>query len=133
MTETVPQPAEGLRQHLAEAMAKEAGSLAFRKAGTEWEHPRSVWLAHADAAVNALHRWEQQQAEPPLLDTAENSAWHSVWLHGKWTWLTKCMTTEEREYAAQCVDQYDRYLAVVDGEPNRPGLDGLRWWREAGR
>lgn len=58
--QAVPQPAEGLRQHLAEAMAKEAGSLAFRKTGTEWEHPRSVWLAHADAAVNALHRWEQQ-------------------------------------------------------------------------
>jgi len=55
-----PEPAEGLRQHLAAAMAKEAGSLAFRKTGTEWEHPRSVWLAHADAAVNALRRWEQQ-------------------------------------------------------------------------
>ena len=59
MTETVPEPAENLRQHLAEAMAKEAGSLAFRKTGTEWEHPRSVWLAHADAAVNALRRWEE--------------------------------------------------------------------------
>jgi len=58
--ETVPQPAEGLRQHLAEAMAKEAGSKAFREQGTAWEHPRSVWLAHADAAVNALRRWEQQ-------------------------------------------------------------------------
>ncbi|MEU5660129.1 hypothetical protein ABZ802_31600 [Streptomyces sp. NPDC047737] len=58
--QTAPQPAEGLRQHLAEAMAQEAGSLAFRKTGTEWEHPRSVWLARADAAVNALHRWEQQ-------------------------------------------------------------------------
>lgn len=59
-TQTAPQPAEGLRQHLAEAMAKEAGSLAFRKTGTEWEHLRSVWMAHADAAVNALRRWEQQ-------------------------------------------------------------------------
>lgn len=61
MTEqTVPQSAEGLRQHLAEAMAREAGSKAFREPGTAWEHPRSVWLAHADAAVNALHRWEQE-------------------------------------------------------------------------
>ncbi|MFJ7525178.1 hypothetical protein ACIQ1S_09645 [Streptomyces griseus] len=57
--ETVVQPAEWLRQHIAEAMAKEAGSLAFRKPGTEWEHLRSEWLAHADAALNALHRWEQ--------------------------------------------------------------------------
>ncbi|WP_327259981.1 hypothetical protein [Streptomyces sp. NBC_01240] len=61
MTEqTTPQPAEGLRQHLAEAMAKEAGSKAFMEPGTAWEHARSEWLAHADAAVNALHRWEQE-------------------------------------------------------------------------
>ncbi|MFI9194205.1 hypothetical protein ACIG0A_33505 [Streptomyces californicus] len=60
MTTAAPQPTERLRQHLAEAMAKEAGSLAFRHTGTEWEHARSEWLAHADAAVNALHRWEQE-------------------------------------------------------------------------
>jgi hypothetical protein len=58
--QTAPQPAEGLRHHLAEAMAKEAGSKVFRESGREWDHMRSVWLAHADAAVNALHRWEQQ-------------------------------------------------------------------------
>lgn len=60
MTEqTAPQPAAALRQHLAEAMAKEAGSKAFRESGTAWDHARSEWLAHADAAVNALHRWEE--------------------------------------------------------------------------
>jgi hypothetical protein len=58
--QTAPQPAEGLRQHLAEAMAKEAGSKAFRESGREWNQMRSVWLAHADAAVNALHRWEEE-------------------------------------------------------------------------
>lgn len=55
---TEPQPVGGLRHYVAEAMAKEAGSLAFRKTGTEWEHLRSVWLAHADAALNAVRRWE---------------------------------------------------------------------------
>lgn len=62
MTETAPQPAEGLREYLAVAMAREAGSRAFRNSGTEWEHARTGWLAHADAAVNALHRWEQEGA-----------------------------------------------------------------------
>ncbi|MEV6165749.1 hypothetical protein AB0L71_28315 [Streptomyces sp. NPDC052052] len=56
---TIPQPAERLRQHLAEAMAKDAGSKAFMKSGTAWDHARSEWLAHADAAVNALHRSEK--------------------------------------------------------------------------
>lgn len=58
--QTAPQPAEGLRQHLAEAMAKEAGSKAFMEPGTAWDHARSEWLAHADAAVNALRRWEEE-------------------------------------------------------------------------
>lgn len=56
--ETV-QPAGQLRQYLAEAMAKEAGSKAFMEPGTAWDHARSQWLAHATAAVNGLHRWEQ--------------------------------------------------------------------------
>lgn len=59
MTErTAPQPAEGLRLHIAEALAKEAGSKAFREPGMEWEHPRTAWLAHADVALSELHRWE---------------------------------------------------------------------------
>ncbi|WP_331746772.1 hypothetical protein OH809_45440 (plasmid) [Streptomyces sp. NBC_00873] len=61
MTEqTAPQPADELRHHLAKAMAKEAGSKAFMEPGTAWDHARSEWLAHADAAVNALHRWERK-------------------------------------------------------------------------
>ena len=57
--QTAPRPPEGLRQYLAEAMAKEAGSTAFSEPGTAWDHARSAWLAHADAAVRALHRWEE--------------------------------------------------------------------------
>jgi hypothetical protein len=62
-------------------------------------------------------------------DTAENEAWHSVWLHGNWRYLTSKMTTPVREHAAACVEQYARVLAEADGEPGRPGPQGLRWWR----
>ncbi|MGW9584701.1 hypothetical protein ACWIGB_05450 [Streptomyces albidoflavus] len=44
------------RDRLAAAMAKEAGSKAFLKRGTEWEHARAVWEAHATAALNELRR-----------------------------------------------------------------------------
>ncbi|WP_331764774.1 hypothetical protein [Streptomyces sp. NBC_01238] len=67
--------------------------------------------------------------EPPRRDTAENGAWHSVWLHGNWRYLTRNMTTPEREHAAQCVERYSRHLAELDGEPHRSGPQGLRWWR----
>ncbi|MFF8250108.1 hypothetical protein [Streptomyces griseus] len=62
-----------------------------------------------------------------------DAAWHSVWLHGKWSWLTKNMTTPEREHAADAVQRYSNHLADFDGtdstEPHAE-LDGLRWWRD---
>jgi len=57
----------------------------------------------------------------PLLGDA---AWHSVWLHGNWGWLTQNMTTAEREHAADAVQRYSTHL-----EPDEPELGDLRWWR----
>ncbi|MFF7851893.1 hypothetical protein ACFZDF_30540 [Streptomyces sp. NPDC007910] len=53
---TQPEPAQprhtaDLRQQYAEALAGHAGSKAFLADGTEWEHARSVWYAHADAVL----------------------------------------------------------------------------------
>lgn len=59
-TAAAPQPADRLRQHLAMAMATRAGSKAFVKQGTAWDHARSEWMAHADAAVHALYQWEEE-------------------------------------------------------------------------
>lgn len=47
----------GLRQYVAEALAREAGSLAFRRPGTEWDHARNAWYTHADTALSAARRW----------------------------------------------------------------------------
>lgn len=49
-------PTDDLRTTVAAAMAREAGSKAFLEPGREWEHLRSVWLGHADAALAALGR-----------------------------------------------------------------------------
>ncbi|MFD3336121.1 hypothetical protein ACFWV1_26260 [Streptomyces sp. NPDC058700] len=52
-------PRSGLRQQYAEALAGHVGSKAFLADGTEWEHARSVWYAHADAvlAVRDVELW----------------------------------------------------------------------------
>ncbi|MDX5526150.1 hypothetical protein PV677_36385 [Streptomyces sp. DE06-01C] len=76
---------------------------------------------------------EQENEEPCEGDTLENAAWCSVWLHGKWRYLTQKMSTPEREYAADRVASYCRHLAECDNDPERGEPDGLRWWREAGR
>jgi hypothetical protein len=56
-------------------------------------------------------------------------AMHSVWLHGDWRWLTKNMTTEEREASADAGQAYSDHLSRQDDEAPT-GLSGLRWWSE---
>lgn len=76
---------------------------------------------------------EQRRLRDAAGNTTENGAWFTVWLEGNWSWVTKKMTTPRREYAADCVAAYCRYLATEDGDLERQEPDGLRWWREGGR
>lgn len=88
------------------------------------------------AERNAEHQAETEARAKQDLDgdTPENGAWHTVWLEsGKWRWTTSKMTTEQREYAADCVAAYSRHLAAVDGDLEREEPGGLRWWREEGQ
>ncbi|MEC4016042.1 hypothetical protein [Streptomyces sp. H27-D2] len=51
-----------MREQVARAMAKAAGSRAFHEPGTAWDHPRSAWYAHADAALSVRDRRMEQLA-----------------------------------------------------------------------
>jgi hypothetical protein len=60
----------------------------------------------------------------------EDAAWGSVYLHGKWRFLTSKMTTEERTFAADAVDR-DRARAEAEDPALTRGADSraaLRWW-----
>lgn len=46
-----PVPDTERRDRYAEALAAGAGSKAFMKTGTEWDHARGAWGLHADAAM----------------------------------------------------------------------------------
>ncbi|MFD1278045.1 hypothetical protein [Streptomyces kaempferi] len=88
-----------------------------------------------DLTIAASHRVQAiEQAQDTLAvidDVTEgqplpgDAAWHSVWLHGNWRYLTKQMSTPEREHAADAVQRYSSHL-----EPDEPEIDGLRWWRD---
>jgi len=53
MTQPTDRPdIDQIRQQYAEALAGHAGSKALLADGTEWEHARSVWYAHADAVLS---------------------------------------------------------------------------------
>lgn len=54
-----------------------------------------------------------------------DAAMHSVWLHGKWRWLTRNMTTEEKEAAADAVDRHNATWPEADR-----GALVERWWRD---
>ncbi|GHJ34257.1 hypothetical protein TPA0910_86900 [Streptomyces hygroscopicus subsp. sporocinereus] len=59
-----------------------------------------------------------------------DGAWHTVWLEGKWRWVTSRMTTAEREHAADAVARHSAVLAVADNDPGRGEPEDLRWWRD---
>lgn len=50
----MPTAISGLRDALAVGMAEAVGSKAFREPGYAWDHARSVWTAHADAAIDTM-------------------------------------------------------------------------------
>lgn len=64
------------------------------------------------------------QAERAHLD----SAMHSVWLHGKWRWLTRNMTSEEREAAVRAIERHWAVTDLAIGDPVEHS--NLRWWEE---
>ncbi|HWB37974.1 MAG TPA: hypothetical protein VHA75_18310 [Rugosimonospora sp.] len=79
---------------------------------------------------------ENDDGRTPLVDQLDrliartdllDAAMHSVWLHGKWRWLTSNMTTEQREAAWAAVQRYNARLHP--GEPPMPDRLGA-WWRE---
>lgn len=58
-----------------------------------------------------------------------DAAMHSVWLHGDWFWLTRWMTTGQREAAADAVHRHEATAEEADA-PGDAGISdrGLRWW-----
>ncbi|MFF7190578.1 hypothetical protein ACFZAR_36410 [Streptomyces sp. NPDC008222] len=123
--------------HAAKADAARANARAARS------HAEAVTSQAALAEVRRLCNLTirvsmrvqaQEQAEDTLavIDSITDgkplpgdAAWHSVWLHGDWRYLTKQMTTLEREHAADAVARYSHHL-----EPDEPEIEGLRWWRD---
>lgn len=95
----------------------------------EWAQTCKRLLAHRDSMAAEVRQLRARRSGVPV--SPEDDAWGSVWLHGKWSWLTKNMTTVQREYAADCVARWNARLAKIDGDEERGEPEGLRWWREA--
>jgi hypothetical protein len=64
----------------------------------------------------------------PAPMTELDGAMHSVWLHGDWFWLTRHMTTPEKDAAADAVERYARSAHDPDDGEWEP-IPSLRWWR----
>lgn len=60
---------------------------------------------------------------------SNDAAWHSIWLHGHWRYLTSKMTTDEREVAATAIERHFAYAEMPWSiEPS-----SLRWWLDDAR
>lgn len=59
------------RQRYAEALAGHAGSKAFLADGDEWDHMRSVWLAHADVVIREADEELRAQQDRQIKQSTE--------------------------------------------------------------
>lgn len=52
----------------------------------------------------------------------------SIWLYVGWRYVTRQLTTEQKEMWADAVDAWDAWLAHEEGEEPHPVAE--RWWRD---
>ena len=52
----------------------------------------------------------------------------SIWLYVRWRYVTKQLTTEQKELCADAVDAKARQRQIEEGEEPRPVAE--RWWRD---
>jgi hypothetical protein len=68
-----------LRNRTAQALAGHAGSKAFLAKGTEWDHARAAWYAHADAVLEAFSGaqeiTERVRQAVYIADTEDHTDW----------------------------------------------------------
>lgn len=108
------------------------GTVVTCRSCLKWQPVYEQMLAEQNA--RAQGETEARKAQDLAGDTPENGAWFKVWLEsGTWWWTTSKMSTEQREYAADRVAAYSRYLAQCDSDLGRGEPAGLRWWREDSR
>ena len=109
-----------LLQRVAESLAGHAGSAAFLAAGTEWEHARIVWYAHADAALRAIQP-ELDRLGKELDAAAESIAHGTVEINRLETELA-ALREVSRGYCPAC-GRGDAAPTVADWERERQRAD----------
>jgi hypothetical protein len=107
--------------HLAPPGTVERATLNAAATGLVRRFADAMRIARAMAALDV---------EPDEARRVEDAAWGSVYLHGKWRFLTSQMTAEERSAAADAVDR-DWARAEAEDPACTHGPDSraeLRWW-----
>lgn len=81
-----------------------------------------AWVARHEA-MKVLTTWRRRRITASELD----SAMFVVWLEGNWQWLTRKMTTEEREAAIAAVLRHS--VVMHRGDDEEPlARSSLAWW-----
>lgn len=117
--------ARAARAH-AEAVTTQAALAEVRRL-CDMTIAESVRVDAVNQARDTLTLIDSITGDTPLPGDA---AWGSVWLHGDWRWLTKNMTTPEREHAADAVARWSAALHAEDNDLEAGEPEGLRWWRD---
>jgi hypothetical protein len=72
---------------------------------------------------------EGKQPAPPKSSPLD-AAMYTIYLYGNWRSLTRKMTTERRDAAADAIDRYAAHLVQLDPKLGGWIVRADRWWRE---
>lgn len=105
-------------------------TAAARTDDDPWRAPLAGNIEVRRQCPTCRHMVPRRDLDAPTATTHSDldGAAHSVWLHGRWRWLTAKMSTEQREAWADAVERYSVFLHPEDGPVT---VD--RWWRELQR
>ena len=112
--------------------AVQAAAKAMRQPGcihsTSWVSCLECRARIALVAAAPILRADERRKAAELI-TAYEDLLGSVWLYIGWRYVTKQLTTEQKNLFADTVDAYWRRSDAFDGEEFRP-VD--RWWSDEG-
>lgn len=85
-----------------------------------WSYVR--WQREFSLSLNTLILAKAKERE------IEDGAWGTVYLHSRWRYITKQMSTPEREAAADAVERWNAALNAHDDNIGPMDQRTLRWW-----
>jgi hypothetical protein len=91
------------------------------------DNPKPSWTAPWEE-IDGFQREVDMRIGEALAEPYEDLL-SSLWLYINWRWITKQLTTEQKDLFADAIDA--EHARANEDDPNLGALPVERWWRDA--